>query len=86
VAAEVALAFAVIAAAYRVVRSNRVLRLSAAPLFATWFLLSKVEGLTDLLPNVSIELESSIASVDLIAGRYDLALTRSDLAPRSAGL
>lgn len=73
-AARLTPALASIAAAYRDACSNRVLRLSAAPLFAARFLLPRLSELEALLPDTAIQVESAIAPVDLLSGEYDLAL------------
>ncbi|MFO6446044.1 LysR substrate-binding domain-containing protein [Erythrobacter sp. NE805] len=73
-AASLTPAFTAIAGAYREARRSRSLRLSAAPLFAARFLLPRLGELRDLLPDVTIEVESAIAPVDLASGRHDLAL------------
>jgi LysR family glycine cleavage system transcriptional activator len=73
-AARLTPALASIAAAWRDARSNKVLRLSAAPLFAARFLLPRLGELAALLPDTTIHVESAITPVDLVNGEHDLAL------------
>lgn len=67
-------AFAAISSAFHARRSARVVRLSAAPLFAAQFLMPRLDELAEFFPDMTIELESAIAPADLAAGKHDLAL------------